>query len=66
MTTNVGNADRIARLALGIVLFILPFAAGLGTLLTVLSILVGLVMVGTAATRSCPIYSVLGLKTCRS
>ena len=64
MKTNVGTVDRLARAALGIVLLILPFAAGLSTLWTVVSVVVALVMLGTAAMRVCPAYSLLGIKTC--
>jgi hypothetical protein len=28
------------------------------------TVLVALIMLGTAATRSCPVYSVLGMNTC--
>lgn len=66
MTINVGTIDRIARALLGVVLLILPFAQGWGTLGTVISVIVGLVMLTVAATRSCPLYTVLGVKTCQS
>ena len=66
MTTNVGSIDRIARAVLGLVLLGLPFAAGFGAALTVVSVIVGLVLLGTAATGTCPAYSLLGIKTCRT
>ena len=66
MTTNVGSIDRIARAVLGLVLLGLPFAAGFGAVLTTVSVIVGLVMLGTAATGTCPAYSLLGIRTCRS
>jgi hypothetical protein len=64
MTTNVGTLDRVVRAILGLVLIALPFAAGFGTTLMLVSILVGLVMLVVAATRVCPLYSILGIKTC--
>ncbi len=67
MTVNVGTADRIFRALLGIVLIALPFATGLtagSALLTYGFVAVGVVMLVTAATRICPLYSILGLKTC--
>ncbi len=67
MTVNVGTIDRILRAALGVVLILLPFVTGLtagSTLLTVLSVVVGLVMLGVAATRVCPVYTIFGIKTC--
>lgn len=68
MTPNVGTADRAVRLVLGAVLLLLPlltpFAAGTAWLWWA-SIVVGLVMLATAATRLCPLYTLLGVRTCR-
>jgi hypothetical protein len=69
MTVNVGTLDRIIRGILGIVLLALPFVSGMAlfdsTLATILSFVVGLVMLGVAATRSCPLYTILGMRTCK-
>ncbi|SHE74819.1 Protein of unknown function [Ruegeria intermedia] len=59
MTRNLGQFDRIARLALGAVLIIL---AAMGTI-GVWGYL-GVIFVGTAFLNFCPIYRVLGIKTC--
>lgn len=64
MTINVGTIDRILRAVLGVVLIALPFVLGLGTAWTLVSVLVGLVMLVVAATRICPVYSLLGMRTC--
>ncbi len=70
MQTNVGTVDRAARGLLGLVLLAAPFVSGLplfeSALATAISVIVGLVMLGVAATRVCPVYTVLGVKTCRS
>lgn len=63
MTVNVGALDRIARAVLGLVLLYLGFAVA-GGLWQVLAIVAGLVMLGVAATRVCPVYSLFGIKTC--
>jgi len=59
---NVHNIDRGVRVVLGL---------GLLSLLAIgpvpgwgLAGLLGLVLLGTAALGSCPIYTVLGLSTC--
>jgi hypothetical protein len=61
MTANVGSADRIIRIIVGIVL--LAFAAlyqgewrWVG--------LIGIVPIATALMRFCPLYTVLGIRTC--
>ena len=64
MTANVGKIDRIARLILGIVLLVLPFVSGMGTTATVISVIVGIVMVATSSMKFCPLYRILGVNTC--
>lgn len=67
MTANVGSLDRIIRLIAGIVLIALPFLAGFSSnLWTVVSVVVGLVMLTVALTRVCPLYSIFGIRTCRA
>jgi hypothetical protein len=70
MEMNVGSVDRVVRAVIGVVLLLAPFLSGLPvfqiTAATVISVVVGLVMLGVAATRVCPVYSLLGVKTCRS
>ncbi|MCE8007501.1 DUF2892 domain-containing protein [Aestuariivita sp.] len=69
MTANVGTLDRLVRLILGIVLLAAPFVSGSvlfqSTTLFVASILVGLVLIATSALKFCPLYRLLGLRTCR-
>jgi hypothetical protein len=62
MQTNMGAADRVLRAVLGVVLILLPFVAGLPWWVAV----IGLVPLATAALRSCPVYSLLGIRTCRT
>lgn len=69
MTANLGNVDRVIRLVLGLALFFAPllnippiwssgaFAFG--------SMAVGLVLTATALFRFCPLYSLLGISTCK-
>lgn len=70
MTINVGTLDRILRAVLGLVALYLAFASGLpafdGMLMKSIATVFGLVMLIVAATRSCPIYSIFGFKTCRA
>ena len=70
MTVNVGTIDRIVRAILGVVLLYLAFGSGLplfeGAVMKYGAALIGIVMLVVAAVRVCPIYSVLGVKTCRN
>lgn len=61
MTHNIGTADRVARIVLGLFLLSLPFwMAGdirwFG--------LIGIVPLTTALLRWCPLYTVFGIRTC--
>ena len=70
MTTNVGTIDRILRALLGGVLLYLAFFSSLSVFSALLfklgASVIGVVMLSTAALRICPLYSIVGIKTCRS
>lgn len=66
-TANVGTPDRIARLVIGVVLFLLPFFTGAalaGAVGIVLQV-IGVVLVVTAFLAFCPLYRIFGLSTAR-
>ena len=69
MTANVGTVDRILRAILGAGLLYLAFLSGLPLFAAPLfkygAAIIGVVMLATATVKLCPIYSVLGLKTCK-
>lgn len=69
MNANVGNVDRAIRIAIGIALIAAALFTGWAVFDNVVlkygAMAVGLVMLATATLRLCPIYSVLGIKTCR-
>ncbi len=56
---NVGSIDRALRIVVGLVLLSLIFV-GPKTWWG----LVGLIPLGTALMKSCPLYSLVGLSTC--
>ena len=59
---NEGTVDRAIRVALGVALLIIGFAAVGGTGGTIVG-LVGLAPLLTGLAGWCPLYSVLGIKT---
>lgn len=61
MTRNIGSADRIVRLILGLALLSLIFLLE-GDLRWIG--LVGLVPLGTALLRWCPLYNIFGVSSC--
>lgn len=61
MKHNVGTADRVLRILVGVVLIALAATNTVGWWgwLGVIPLLTGLV-------RTCPAYSILGVKTCKT
>ena len=66
MTTNVGSADRLIRIVLGLILVLLPFVTNVGPILTYGAPIVGVVLVVTAFLRFCPAYRLFGIRTCKT
>lgn len=67
MKTNMGKFDRGGRLAIAAVLLFLAFgtnALGAGILFWV-GLAVAAVFTLTAFVGNCPLYSIIGLKTCK-
>lgn len=64
MTTNEGTADRIIRAVLGVAALIGAVAFGIGTVAGVVMLVLGGILVVTAAVGFCPLYRVLGISTC--
>lgn len=63
MTTNIGTADRILRLIVGVILLALIFVIDGGLRWIGL---IGLIPLATAAVGWCPAYTMFGISTCAS
>ncbi len=64
MKKNMGNADRIVRLLLAVVMVVLYFTNTVtGTFGIILLVLAG-VFVLTSLVSFCPLYTLVGLNTC--
>jgi hypothetical protein len=61
MTPNVGTADRVIRLVVGILLLLY---AALGTSPWRWVGLIGIIPILTALFRFCPAYALIGIRTC--
>lgn len=67
MTRNIGAADCMIRLVAGVVLILLPLLTGFAANAPLLwwgALVVGGTMLATAAMRSCPLYTLIGVSTC--
>jgi hypothetical protein len=69
MKSNVGTLDRIVRLVLGVALIAAALFSGFaffdGTVVKYGAVAVGLVLAVTGLARTCPAYSILGIRTCK-
>ncbi|MBT3921905.1 MAG: DUF2892 domain-containing protein [Nitrospina sp.] len=63
MTCNIGKADRILRVALGVVLVITGIVTS-GSPGVIMGI-VGLIPLGTGLMGNCPAYTLFGINTCK-
>jgi hypothetical protein len=71
METNVGSMDRSVRTLIGAVagllsLAVLANSVSLPDIASPVFGLVAIIMLGTAATGTCGLYSVLGVDTCQA
>ncbi len=69
MSVNIGTADRVVRLVLGLALIVAALASGLPLfaepLIRYVAVAVGAVLAVTAVVRFCPLYRIFGIRTCR-
>lgn len=61
MKVNVGGADRILRIAAGLVLIGLAITGTIGVWGWV-----GVIILATGVFSFCPAYSLIGVKTCKN
>lgn len=64
MATNEGTIDRIIRAVLGAAALVAAVMLGIGSTGGIVLLVVGGVLMVTAAVGFCPLYRVLGVNTC--
>ena len=64
MRKNVGSIDRGIRALAGLALLAVFFTGTVAGTLGIISLVMGIVLIGTAAIGWCPPYSLLGISTC--
>lgn len=60
LAKNMGSIDRLARLIIGALLIVLAVTGTIGVWGWV-----GIILVATAFLNFCPIYRIIGIKTCK-
>ena len=66
MTSNESTLDRIIRAVVGVIALIVAIVVGMGSVGGILLVVVGGILVVTAAVGFCPLYRILGLSTARA
>ena len=61
MKTNVGGIDKIARIAVGLLLIVLTLMGTIGVWGWI-----GVVPLATGLFNFCPVYSLMGISTCKT
>jgi hypothetical protein len=64
MTANMGTADRLIRFAIAAVLAILYFTGTITGTLAIVALVVAVVFALTSLVSFCPLYTLLGVRTC--
>jgi len=64
MKKNMGNADRIIRVALALIFAALYFSDIVSGIVGLILVILGGVFVLTSMVSFCPLYTLVGIKTC--
>ncbi|MEJ2686058.1 MAG: DUF2892 domain-containing protein [Gammaproteobacteria bacterium] len=64
MNCNVGGADRIVRVLVGIALLVIGFVVPMGGGWQIAAFAVGAILLVTALVRFCPLNRLVGINTC--
>ncbi len=67
MTADVGSADRLIRMIVGLILLALPFATSWANPIAAFGVpIIVVVLIVTALVRFCPAYRLFGIRTCKA
>lgn len=66
MKKNMGSMDKLVRLLIAIVLIVLYYTNVLKDTLGIVALVVALVFTITSLISFCPLYTIFGIKTCKT
>ena len=66
MKKNLGSTDKVIRYILAIVALLIGFLSGVSGFVQGIFISVALILIGTSLLSLCPLYAIVGLKTCKN
>ncbi|PCH49288.1 MAG: hypothetical protein COC22_06900 [Flavobacteriaceae bacterium] len=66
MKKNMGSVDKIVRVLIAIVIAVFYWQGIISGALAIVLLTVGAIFLITSLISSCPLYSIVGIKTCKS
>jgi hypothetical protein len=66
MTKNMGTTDRIIRIAVAMLIALLYFTNVISGVLAIVLLVIAFIFTVTSFLGYCPLYSLFGIRTCRS
>ncbi|SDS24685.1 Protein of unknown function [Formosa sp. Hel1_31_208] len=66
MKANMGNADRIIRILIAVVVGVLYWQGSIEGTLAYILIGLSIVFILTSLVNFCPLYALFGIKTCKT
>ncbi|MCG9879773.1 MAG: DUF2892 domain-containing protein [Bacteroidia bacterium] len=65
MKTNMGTADKVIRILLSVVFAVLFFTGTVSGTLGIILLALGGVFLATSVISFCPLYTLVGINTCK-
>ena len=66
MKKNVGNADKLVRILIAIAIVILYYTNIITGMVAIVLMALGIVLLLTVLFNFCPLYTLFGIKTCKT
>jgi len=66
MKKNLGSTDKVIRYILAIVAIIIALLSNVSGLTQAILIAFAVILIGTSLLSFCPLYAIVGLKTCKN
>ena len=66
MKKNVGNADKFVRILIAVAIVILYYTNIITGMLAIVLMAIGIVLLLTVLFNFCPLYTLFGIRTCKT
>ena len=66
MKKNLGSTDKVIRYILAILFILIALLGNINVVLRIVLFSASAVLIGTSLLSFCPLYAIVGLKTCKN